>query len=125
MTPTAELYRESLRILAVILIAALLVTVSESAWPRTFGDMFAAGETSLLKSTGFLAMLFYLVGAGTVFGGLVSLVRTVRYPQQTGYAPPLIAITVGAAIIMLPAVINAVNEGFGGDSGATLTRPSL
>ena len=105
--------------------AAVLAIAPDLAWPRSFGEMFEAGETSLIRTTGFLAMLIYVIGAVTVFGGLVGLVRTVRYPQQAGYAAPLIAIAVGAAMIMLPAVVNAVNEGFGGDSGATLTRPSL
>ncbi len=125
MMPHANQGRDPARILAMITVAAVLVTTPEIAMTRTFGEMFEAGETSLLKSTGFLAMLFYLIGAATVFGGLVGLVRTVRYPQQSGFAPPVIAITVGAAMIMLPAVINAVNEGFGGEAGTSLTRPSL
>lgn len=101
------------------------------AWPaapasaKTFGEMFKAGEGSLLQTTGFIAVTLYVVGVLVVLFGLLGLVRAVRSPQYSGVFAPILMIAVGACVVMLPEIINAVQTGFGGSTATRLQRPVL
>ena len=51
------------------------VFAAQEAAADSFGDLFKRGETALINSTGFFAILFYIVGAITTVAGLTSLAR--------------------------------------------------
>lgn len=113
------------RVIARAFSVTALVCAATPGAAKTFGEMFKAGEGSLLQTTGFIAVTLYVVGVLIVLFGLLGLIRAVRAPQYAGVFPPILMIAVGAGVVMLPEIINAVQTGFGGSTATRLQRPSL
>ena len=75
---------------------------------------------------GFIAITFYVVGAAVVGLGLLKLKRHVDHPQQTAIGSGMMALLVGVALILTPAVINGLAATLGLDSApASVVRPRL
>ena len=92
----------------------------------SLGDMAQRAASDLEAVPAFLAIGFYIVGAGVVGFGLLKLKRHVDHPQQTGIGSGLIAIVVGVALIAAPAVINGLSDTLGlGGADITVSRPKL
>ena len=110
--------------LATVACAWLWVAGPPDAAAKSFGDMFAAAGTDLFQMSGFFSWLCW--GFGIVLGvmGLASFVKAARHPQQGGVGAGIVMVAVGAFVVVLPAVLDAVQDTFGATT-TTLTAPTL
>ena len=95
------------------------------AFARSLGEMAQEAAVDLDVVPQFLEIAFYIVGLLIVCVGLFRIKKHMDQPQQVGLASSVVAILIGVAIILLPAVIAGIAETFGAAGGGTVTRPRL
>ena len=93
------------------------------AFARSLGDMAKEAEADLRTMSGFLEIAFYLVGVLIVVFGFFRIKKHMDQPQQVSLASAIVAILIGAAIILTPIVIEGIADTFGATGGGG--RPSL
>lgn len=98
----------------------------ENAFAISLGKMAErAGQDAALVS-GFLAIVFYLLGILVVAFGLFRIKKHMEQPQQVTLSSAIVAILIGAAIILIPVVLNAIGETFGVTGGSPgISKPRL
>ena len=99
--------------------------VTQAAMAVSLGDMADSAAGDLEAVPQLISIAFYIIGATVVGFGLLKLKRHVDQPQQTTLGSGLIAILIGVALIVTPAVITAFSSTFGVGGGTTLDRPQL
>ena len=102
------------------------VVWAHTAFAQSLGDMAKSAEGDLDLVGGFLSIVFYLLGFLVVAFGLFRIKKHMDQPQQVTLSSAIVAILIGAAIILIPVVLNAIGETFGLTSGTTgIGRPKL
>ena len=91
----------------------------------SLGKMADEARGDLELVSGFLAVVFYVVGLLIVCFGLLRGKKHVDAPQAVTLASAIVWVLVGVAIILMPAVINGVAETFGTSGSETVHKPSL
>ena len=104
---------------------ALTALTATPALAISLGDMAQQAGEDLDTVPFLISVAFWIVGVLIVGFGLLRLKRHVDHPSQTTIGSGLVAVLIGAALLVAPAVINAVGDTFGVDSTATITRPAL
>ena len=99
----------------------LFVTV-HVAMAKTLGQMTQDAERDLKLMTGFLEIVFYLLGVLVVVFGFFRVKKHMEQPQQVSLASAVVAIVVGGVIIAVPPIINGIGETFGISGGGGLGR---
>lgn len=91
----------------------------------SLGDMAKNAEEDLQVVTGFLEIAFYLLGLLVVAFGFFRVKKHMDQPQQVSLASAIVAILIGAAIILIPVVLDGVAETFGLSGGTGIAKPRL
>ncbi|MDE0173304.1 MAG: hypothetical protein OYH76_19195 [Defluviicoccus sp.] len=92
---------------------------AHAAFAQSLGDMAKSAEGDLDLVGGFLAIVFYLLGILVVAFGLFRIKKHMDQPQQVSLSSAIVAIMIGAAIILIPVVLNGIAETFGLTTGST------
>ncbi len=112
-----------------LFVAVSLVCVDATVWAQdSVGKMAVKAQSDLLKATGLISVLFYIVGAVLVGVGLLKIKRHSDQPQQVTLGSGLMWICIGVALIVAPFLIDAVANTFGtsaGGSGPDIKPPKL
>ena len=98
-----------------------LVATAHLAAAKSLGEMTQEAERDLKLMTGFLEIVFYLLGVLVVVFGFFRVKKHMDQPQQVSLVSAVVAIAVGAAIIAVPPIINGIGETFGITGGGGLT----
>ncbi len=114
-------------ILLLALVAALIggLLAHGPAGAQNLGDFFDEGERNLERTTGFLEILFYIIGIVLIGVGIMRFKRHSDHPQQASLGSAVVVVLVGVALIGLPALGSAVLETFGANQNTTIDRPKL
>ena len=104
---------------------AVLITAAP-ALAVSLGEMAQEAQQDLELIPGFISIGLYIIGALVVVLGLLKLKRHMDQPQQTTLGSGLVALIVGVALVLTPAIINGVADTFGlGGANQTVARPKL
>ena len=96
------------------------------AFAKSLGEMAQSAEQDVELVSGFLAIVFYLLGVLVVAFGLFRIKKHMEQPQQVTLSSAIVAILIGAAIILIPVVLNAIADTFGVTGGSPgISRPRL
>ena len=107
-----------------LLTAAVAWLASGSvALARSLGEMADKARDDLGLMTGFLEIVFYLLGVLVVVFGFFRIKKHMEQPQQVSLVSAIVAIGVGAAIIAVPPIVNGIGESFGITGGSRLAPP--
>ena len=113
------------RLALILSFPAHTVLWASAAFALSLGEMADEAGEDLEALPFFISVIFYVLGLLIVGFGLLRLKRHVDHPSQTTIGSGLMAVVIGAALIATPAIIEAVAETFGADSGASLERPDF
>ena len=102
--------------------ALWLAATAQLAMAKSLGEMTQEAEADLKLMTGFLEIVFYLLGVLVVVFGFFRVKKHMDQPQQVSLVSAVVAIAVGAAIIAVPPIINGIGETFGITPGGGLSR---
>lgn len=91
----------------------------------SLGEMAKSAEDDLGVITGFLEIAFYLLGLLVVAFGFFRVKKHMDQPQQVSLAGAIVAILIGAAIILIPVVLDGIAQTFGVSGGTGIARPKL
>ena len=101
-------------------VAIVSVWAVMPAWAQdSVGKMATDAAQDLLRATGLISVVFYVIGAVLVGVGLLKLKRHSDQPQQVTLGSGLMWIVIGVALIVAPFIINAVANTFGTSAGGT------
>lgn len=103
--------------------AVAWLAAGHPALARSLGQMAQTARDDLSLMSGFLEILFYLLGVLVVVFGFFRIKKHMDQPQQVSLVSALVAIGVGAAIIAVPPIVNGIGESFGISGGQRLTFP--
>lgn len=99
---------------------------THTAFAQSLGKMAENAEADLDLVTGFVAIVFYLLGILVVAFGLFRIKKHMDQPQQVTLSSAVVAILIGTSIILIPVVLNAIGGTFGLTSGGTgIGKPRL
>ena len=99
---------------------------AQTALAQSLGKMAEEAEADLGLVTGFVAVVFYLLGILVVAFGLFRIKKHMDQPQQVTLSSAVVAILIGTAIILIPVVLNAIGGTFGLTTGTTgIGKPRL
>lgn len=93
--------------------ALWLIATAHLAMAKSLGQMTQEAERDLRLMTGFLEIVFYLLGVLVVVFGFFRVKKHMEQPQQVSLVSAVVAIAVGAAIIAVPPIINGIGSTFG------------
>lgn len=99
---------------------------AQGALAKSLGEMAQSAQQDVGLVSGFLAIVFYLLGVLVVAFGLFRIKKHMDLPQQVSLASAVVAIVIGTAIILIPAVLNGVADTFGITGGSPgISKPKL
>ena len=90
---------------------------------QSLGDMAADAAADLEQGTALFEVIFWLAGIVLIVIGVLRF-RNLSEGRGT-FTQAAGVVLVGAALILVPAVFNAVVESFGAGTTATIDRPTL
>lgn len=102
-----------------------LAAWAQSALAQSLGRMAQTAEQDVGLITGFLEIVFYLLGILVVAFGFFRIKKHMDQPQQVTLSSAIVAILIGAAIILIPVVLNAIGGTFGLTTGSGISKPQL
>ena len=111
-----------------LFLAVVLGAAAGLAWPlaveaQSLGNLAETAAEDLEQGTDLIEIIFYL--GGVVLIG-VGIMKFRDLSQGRGSFSTAMGITlVGAGLILVPAVFDALVASFGADEGATIDRPTL
>ena len=100
------------------------LVAGKEALAVSLGEMADTARDDLALMTGFLEIVFYLLGVLVVVFGFFRVKKHMEQPQQVSLVSAIVAIGVGAAIIAVPPIVNGIGESFGISGGSRLAPPS-
>ena len=101
-----------------------IFAMTDLGFAKSLGEMTQEAEKDLRLVSGFLAVVFYLLGILLVAFGFFRVKKHMDQPQQVTLASAIVAICVGAAMIAVPSIINAIAETFGITGGGGISPPA-
>jgi len=97
------------------------VFTSKSASAATIGDIIESLTDSFRPAATLISVVCYLGGAALVAQGLLKLKNHIDQPEKAPLKDALGRLIVGAGLIAIPFIVEAVLESMGGTQGGNVT----